>query len=106
MKKVAWLKNEVGPVSLVLAFGLVSLVSVARADHQSIAVKVNGMVCAFCAQGIEKKFAKEKSVAKVDVNLGKHSVVIHLAHQEGLSDDRIKSLLQDSGFSVDAISRN
>ena len=34
-------------------------------------VSVKGMVCDFCARGIAKTFLKDKSVKKIDVDLGK-----------------------------------
>ena len=36
---------------------------------QEIKVGVKGMVCAFCAQGIEKNFLKQPEVSKVEVSL-------------------------------------
>ena len=40
-------------------------------DKQIAVVSVKGMVCDFCAQGIEKTFKKDKTVTKIDVDLNK-----------------------------------
>ena len=39
-------------------------------------VSVNGMVCDFCARGVEKAFAKDPDVMKIDVDLELGSVLI------------------------------
>jgi copper chaperone CopZ len=63
-------------------------------------VKVNGMVCAFCAQGIEKNLKSDSAVDKVDVSLENHQVVVHFKPGKTLGDDRITELLKSAGYSV------
>ena len=41
-------------------------------------IKVEGMVCAFCAQGVEKNFSKRKEVKGVAVSLDKMEVRVTL----------------------------
>ena len=43
---------------------------------QVAVVSVSGMVCDFCARGIEKTFSKDKSVLKLDVDLSGGKVLI------------------------------
>ena len=43
---------------------------------ETIHTTVNGMVCAFCATGIEKTFRRQPEVASVKVDLGKKRVTI------------------------------
>ena len=45
-------------------------------DCQIAVVSVIGMVCDFCAQGLEKTFKKDKNVKKIDVDLSKGKVLI------------------------------
>ena len=52
----------------ILFLFLMSITTVAHAD-QIAEVNVTGMVCDFCARGIEKTFMKDVNVKKVDVNL-------------------------------------
>ena len=40
-------------------------------DSQVAVINVNGMVCDFCAQGLEKTFKKDRNVKKIDVVLSK-----------------------------------
>jgi copper chaperone CopZ len=45
-------------------------------NAQVAVVDVNGMVCDFCARGIEKTFKRDKQVKKIDVDLSKGKVLI------------------------------
>lgn len=71
-----------------------------------VMVKVKGMVCSFCAQGIKKKFSSFDSVSKVDVNLDDKWVKIELADKKTLSDDQINGAIKDAGYNVVAIERS
>jgi copper chaperone CopZ len=75
--------------------------SVAR----TIAVDVKGMVCSFCAQGIEKSFMKEEAVQKVLPNLDKNLVSLEIKEGKDLSDEIINKRLKDSGYTVGNIKR-
>ena len=46
---------------------------------QIAVVSVNGMVCDFCARGIEKTFLKDSSVLKIDVDLNQGKVLVAYA---------------------------
>ena len=45
-------------------------------NAQVAVVDVNGMVCDFCARGIEKTFQKDKNVKKIDVDLSQGKVLV------------------------------
>lgn len=70
---------------------------VANVENSQIAiVDVNGMVCDFCARGIEKTFKKDREVKKVDVDLSKGKVLIAYSRDKIISFDEIeKSILQN-----------
>jgi periplasmic mercuric ion binding protein len=78
----------------------------AFAAGQEISVAVKGMVCGFCAQGIEKKFKAEDSVDKVDVSLKYKQVKLTLNDGKDLSDETIKEILTDSGYNVEKVERD
>lgn len=61
-------------------------------------VKVKGMVCAFCAQGIEKKFKEQEAVQSIDVNLKEKTVKIFWKKDQRLSKDKVSELLKDAGY--------
>lgn len=87
----------------------VSLVSLslfsqlAMAATQTIQAKVNGMVCAFCAQGIEKKMRSLSQTKEVYVNLKQRIVAVELKEGQTLSENTVKDLIKDAGYDVTVI---
>ncbi len=72
---------------------------------ETITTTVHGMVCAFCATGIEKTFRKQPEVATVKVDLPKKQVVIHTKPGKTLSDAKIREVVTYSGYKMGAIQR-
>ena len=75
-----------------------------------IDVEVEGLVCDFCAQSIEKVFMKQPGVAVVYVNLDRGNVQVKMADvfekdEDGISDIRIRKLFEDAGYNVTNITR-
>ncbi len=85
---------------IIVIFGLTAVVS---AD--TIKAKVNGMVCGFCATGIEKTFRAQPEVKTVNVDLENKLVTIQTKQGQTLEDSRIKKLLGNAGYSVVAVAR-
>ena len=71
-----------------------------------INITVKGMVCSFCVQGIEKTFSAEDAVEKVTVNLDESLVSIWLKQDKSLENERIDTLVKDSGYNVAEIKRS
>ncbi len=65
---------------------------------QEIKVGVKGMVCAFCAQGIEKKFKNLPEVASVDVSLENKLVKLKFKEGKTIGKDKITEILKDAGY--------
>lgn len=63
-----------------------------------LTVGVNGMVCSFCAQGIESQFNKQPEVNKVEVSLENKVVKIEFKEGKSLSKEKITTLLKDAGY--------
>ncbi len=74
-------------------------------DFNEVHVTVNGLVCDFCAQSIEKLFKKEKAVHDIDVNLDISMVTIFIKSGEFMDDAKITELITQSGYSVEGIHR-
>jgi mercuric ion binding protein len=87
-------------LTIIVIFGLTAAVS---AD--TIKATVNGMVCGFCATGIEKTFRAQPEVKTVDVDLENKLVTIRTKHGQTLDDSKIKKLLGNAGYSVVAVAR-
>jgi copper chaperone CopZ len=72
---------------------------------ETIHSTVHGMVCAFCATGIEKTFRKQPEVASVKVDLAKKLVTITTKPGKTVSDAKIKEVVAYSGYTLDRIVR-
>ena len=71
-----------------------------------ININVNGMVCDFCAQSIEKVFMKRIEVKGINVNLEHQKVVIYLKKETNIEDTTISTIFEDAGYTVETINRN
>ena len=85
----------------ILMMGFFSVAAMA----DTVKVKINGMVCSFCAQGLTKKFSAEEAVSKVDVSLEKKVMQLDLKPGKSISDEKITQLITDSGYKVEKIER-
>ena len=65
--------------------------------EQIAVVNVNGMVCDFCARGIEKMFMKSANVKKVDVDLEVGKVLIAYSSGTKISFEEIKEKITANG---------
>jgi copper chaperone CopZ len=72
----------------------------------TIKASVNGLVCAFCATGIEKTFKAQSAVDTVNVDLDNKLVTITTKPQQTLDDKTITDLITDAGYSVTGIVRD
>ena len=66
-------------------------------------VNVNGMVCDFCARGIEKSFSKDMNLKKIDVDLSKGKVLLAYDIEKKISFDEIKKLIVENGQNATGI---
>jgi periplasmic mercuric ion binding protein len=72
---------------------------------ETITTTVNGMVCAFCATGIEKTFRKQPEVATVHVDLEKKLVTVTTKPGKTLNDAKVKEIVTYSGYTMGKIVR-
>ena len=71
----------------------------------TIEMSVNGLVCAFCAQGIEKTLRKFPATMDVVVSLEHRLVAVSLKEGQDIPDDTLRAALTNAGYTVKAISR-
>jgi copper chaperone CopZ len=67
---------------------------------ESIKATVNGMVCAFCAQGIEKTLMKMPQTKAVFVDLKKKIVAVEAKEGQSLDGKKISAEIKDAGYDV------
>lgn len=84
----------------ILAIGLCNLASAG-----TIEMKVNGLVCGFCAQGIEKTLRKKPATGDVLVSLEHKLVAIETKSGTDLTDAELTQALKSAGYDVKSIER-
>jgi copper chaperone CopZ len=67
---------------------------------ESMKATVNGMVCAFCAQGIEKSLMKMPETKAVFVDLKKKIVAVQAKDGQTLDGKKISAEIKDAGYDV------
>ena len=68
-------------------------------------VTVEGMVCDFCAQAIERVFMKREEVAGITINLDDQNVIIALKSEKDIENTTIEELFLNAGYNVQTINR-
>lgn len=86
-----------------LLFALSLLVTNVQAA--TIEMTVNGLVCGFCAQGIEKTLRKYPATADVLVSLENRLVAVATKEGADIPDADLRKALTDAGYDVKAIER-
>lgn len=66
----------------------------------SVKATVNGMVCSFCAQGIEKRLSKLPAAKAVYVDLKLKVVAVEAKDGQTLDSQQITSEIVDAGYDV------
>jgi len=79
--------------------------SIGSAHAETIYATVKGMVCAFCATGIEKTFKKQAAVSDVKVDLESKLLTVHTKSNQTIDDATIEKLVTNAGYSVSDIRR-
>jgi hypothetical protein len=72
---------------------------------QVAVISVSGMVCDFCARGIEKTFIKDKTVLKVDVDLSGGKVLIAYSQEKNINFEDIKKKILSNGQNATDLQR-
>lgn len=80
----------------------VALAGAAASSFAATSVKasVNGMVCAFCAQGIEKRLSKLPATQAVFVDLKRKVVAVEAKEGQTLDPKTITAEITDAGYDV------
>jgi cation transport ATPase len=91
-----------------LALGAASLVAQAQTpapasaagDAGTVRFAVNGMVCAFCAQGIEKRLTKMSETGPLYINLAQKLVVVQPKPGKSIDVAKVKAEIVEAGYEV------
>ena len=92
--------NRLSLLAALFAFAAFALLPAGAQAANSIKATVNGMVCAFCAQGIEKRIGKLDATKAVFVDLKRRTVVVEARDGQQLDAKAITAEIVDSGYDV------
>ena len=90
------MKNIVKTIVLSTAITLMPLVSFAA----TMKADINGLVCAFCAQSLEKVFKKQPEVADINVDLDSKLLTIHFNDGQSMTPEKVNQLVGDAGYTA------
>jgi mercuric ion binding protein len=79
---------------------LVAALPLESALAATLRAEVNGMVCAFCAQGIEKKIRALDATQDVYVNLARKTVAVEAKPGMALDEAVIRKEIKEAGYEV------
>ena len=86
-------------------FVIAALALSMAASARTIEMEVNGLVCAFCAQGIEKTLKGFPATDAVLVSLEHRLVAVTLKDGADIDDTTLRRALTDAGYTVVEIRR-
>jgi len=93
-------------MKLIQSMALTMAALTAVATHaDTVKIKVDGMVCAFCAGAIEKKMKSNAETASVFVSLENKLVAVEEKPGLKLVDAKLKAQIADAGYEVKGIER-
>jgi len=69
-------------------------------------MRVDGLACPFCAYGIEKKLKAIEGTNKISVDLDKGLVSVNLIEGKELTEEQMKKLFNDSGFTYRSMKKS
>jgi len=93
-------------MKILKSLSFLALASVSTlASAKTIEMDVNGLVCAFCAQGISKTFKANPATEDVYVSLEHRLVAVHLKDGQDISDDDLRKAITNAGYKLVAVHR-
>jgi copper chaperone CopZ len=98
-------------MSAALALVLGLAVAGAPADHVRAAkwpadayvLQIDGLACPYCGYGVEKQFQQQEGVERTEIHIDESVVVVSVAPGTRFSDDKLKRIIRDAGFSLGKI---
>jgi copper chaperone CopZ len=83
----------------------VALVTSVAARAETIEMKVNGLTCAFCAQGVETLLRKHPATSEVIVDLQSKMIVVVTRDGTSFTNGELTKAINDAGYDLKVIMR-
>ena len=87
-------------LTTISTLGLLTAASLPASAATTTKLTVNGMVCAFCARGIEKKLTAMPQTRAVYVNLGEKIVAVEAKDGQTIDVEKVRAEVKDAGYEV------
>lgn len=71
---------------------------------QTVVIKVPGMVCQMCVQGMKKNFKSAVEDMDKDVTVSLDDKTVKVKLKKKISDEEIKQRVRDAGYNAQSIS--
>jgi copper chaperone CopZ len=94
------MKYSLVKLTSAMVFAASSLAAAPAFAATSVKATVNGMVCAFCAQGIEKRLSSLPATKSVFVDLKKKVVAVEAKDGQTLDEKTITAEITEAGYDV------
>jgi len=89
-----------------LALSFAALPVQAAPDRvMTLKANVDGMVCAFCAQGLLAHFRRHEAISNIHVDLTRKLVILEERQGKSISDAEVKDAITRAGFDPGDIKR-
>lgn len=85
---------------VIIFCALITCLSVSASD---VMIKVPGMVCQMCVQGMRKGFKDVVNDPRKDVLVNLENKTVSLKLKNKITDDEIKKRIKDAGYNVSKI---
>lgn len=89
----------------IMLTSLLALTASLAARAETIEMKVNGLVCGFCAQGVETMLRKHPATAEVVVSLENKMVVVVTRDGASITNEELTKAINDAGYDLKVIMR-
>ena len=84
---------------------LTLIITIQKLSASEINIKVNGLVCEFCAITLEKNFKKLPQIEKVEINLEQKNITLNVSNNQDISNQEITEIIINNGYAVAEIIR-
>ncbi len=86
--------------SALTALGVALLLTASAAHAGDVVLRVDGLVCPFCAYGVEKKLLRVPAVSGMDILLEEGRIILRLREGERLDGEALHRAVDEAGFTL------
>lgn len=86
------------PMLVASLTALLALGGPAAATSTTWLLKINGMVCAFCAQGIQKKLTAVPGISDISVDMATRTIRLRTGDGFRGNTETIRQAIKDAGY--------